>query len=423
MWTTAAVALALVAAGLAARLVFIKRRLRMLAESARTRKVVLVERRAESGISRYLDDIHIALNTMIGETEGSLTRDRDNLSRVETTLGSLREAVLMIDEDSVVGMANEAARNLLDGGNPIVGRRIEALLPGVAFLDYMKSVREGAKPGNAIIEIVKGTEPLWFEVTGAMIGEGNSQKLYLFVLHDITKLKALENMRTEFVANVSHELRTPVTVIRGFTDTLAEGGDSLTPEERARFLGKIQKNVTRLSSLLEDLLLLSRLEGRAPMLKLEKLPINGVVKEVCDNFRDRKAPGCELEVSLDPAAGDMALDHLRLTQVLDNLLENANRHARGMTHLTVRTASRGTSVICTVEDNGCGIPSADVPHIFERFYRVDKGRSRELGGTGLGLAIVKHIVMQHGGRVFVESVVGKGTTIGFELPVRDVRAD
>jgi two-component system, OmpR family, phosphate regulon sensor histidine kinase PhoR len=419
MWMTVAIVSAAVALLLAARLAYIHMRLGELARSAKQREIMLIERRAKSGVETRMQAIQEALNSLIDEKNGTRERERDYFRQVETTLGSIREAILIIDEDSCVTMANEAARSLMDASatdRQLVGRRVEGLVPSVAFLNYMKSVRLGTKPGNALVEIVKGGEHLWFEVTGAEIG-GSSQKLCLFALHDITKLKSLENMRTEFVANVSHELRTPVTVIRGFTDTLIEEGDALAPEDRARFLGKIQRNVTRLNNLLEDLLLLSRLEGRAPMLKFETLAMNEIVKEVCDNFKDRKSADCTLETDLDPSVPPAPLDHLRMTQVLDNLLDNANRHARGMTKLVVRTRMQDGVITCMVEDNGCGIPVADVPHIFERFYRVDKGRSRELGGTGLGLSIVKHIVMQHGGRVFVESRVGEGTKMGFTIPV------
>jgi signal transduction histidine kinase len=247
------------------------------------------------------------------------------------------------------------------------------------------------------------------------------RQLCLFVLHDITKLKALENMRTDFVANVSHELRTPVTVIRGFTDTLLDEGEDLDPTQRRSFLLKIQRNVVRLISLLEDLLTLSRLEGRALKLELEQLQLNDLVKETVESIDERLPEGCSLALELDPELPQTAIDPLRIGQVLENLLNNAIRHAKGMKTLRVRTYIEQSRVTCAVEDDGCGIPLADLPHIFERFYRVDKGRSRESGGTGLGLSIVKHIVMQHGGNIFVSSRVGEGSRFGFTLPLRQVK--
>ena len=413
-----AVAFALVSLALAMRLSAIGRRLRELTNSAYKRETLLIEKQAHDSIGRDVEVLHGVINALISESRTDRDRDRDYLRQIETTLGSIREAVLIVDENSFVCMANEAARTLVGPDKQIVGRRVESLLPGVAFLDYMYGVREGRKTGAESVEIVKGEEHFWFEVTGAVISDVKArQKMCLYVLHDITRLKALENIRKEFVANVSHELRTPVTIIRGFTDTLIDEGEQLTPEERSRFLGKIQRNVVRLNSLLEDLLTISRLEGNSAVLKLENLSLNDLALETCNNFKERLDQGRTIEFIPAAEMPLLPIDPLRITQVLENLLENANKHARGMTKLVVRTELKEKTVTCRVEDNGCGIPTQDLPHIFERFYRVDKGRSREQGGTGLGLSIVKHIVIQHGGTVFVESVQGKGTTIGFELPI------
>ena len=418
MWIALAIIFALLAGFLFTRLLVVGRMLRNLATSAERRESALIEHGAHFHIGRQIERLRLQINALVSQTRHESDRDRYHLRQIETTLGSIREAVLIVDDLSTVRMVNEAARGLLGGDREMTGRRIESLMPSVAFLDYVHAVRNGALTGNQVIELVRGEDHLWFEVTGAVISEPTDrQKMCLFVLHDITKLKALENLRKEFVANVSHELRTPVTVIRGFTDTLVESDDQLTQEERLRFLGKIQRNVSRLSNLLEDLLTLSRLEGRASVIQTEALNLNDIVRDACDNYRERKPAGCELQVILDDAVPVMDLDPMRLAQVLENLMENAGRHARGMTLLSVRTHVEGALVRCSVTDNGCGIPPADVPHLFERFYRVDKGRSRDLGGTGLGLSIVKHIVLQHGGEVFVESKVGQGTTISFTLPL------
>lgn len=391
--------------------------LRELKESARRRETTLVVRRESFGFGQAAEELRAELNSLIEETRDVRDRGRDYLLQIETTLGSIREAVLIVDEANYVRMANEAARQLIGADRELLGRRIEGLLPSVTFLDYMKAVRRGEKRAGELVELVRGEERLWLEVTGAGIAGEAPPRLSLFVLHDVTKLKALENMRAEFVANVSHELRTPVTVIRGFTDTLLEDGEALGPEERARFLGKIQRNVSRLNSLLEDLLTLSRLEGRGAVLKPEAADLNALVREVGANFLDRKPKEVEFTAELDESIPPLSLDPLRLTQVLENLLDNACRHAKGLTRLVVRTKLAGDHVECMVEDNGCGIPPADVPHIFERFYRVDKGRSRELGGTGLGLSIVKHILLQHGGTISVESRVGEGSRFTFTLPL------
>jgi len=417
MWFIPAFVFALVALGLAFRLRSVSNMLRDLADSAQQREPMLIERRSRFGVGKQVESLHDALNTLISEAKYGRNRDRDYLHQIETTLGSIREVILIVDDSHYVRMANDAARQLIGTNKHLLGRRVESLLPSVGFLDYVRGTWNGSKSGNEVVEIVTGEEHMWFEVTGALISSDESrQRLSLFVLHDITKLKLLESMRTEFVANVSHELRTPVTVIRGFTDTLLEEGEDLDAAARERFLRKIERNVVRLNTLLEDLLTLSRMEGRESVLKPELISLNDLVREICENYSDRKPADCELDFQLDLGIPLMPLDPLRITQVLENLMDNAVRHARGMTTLRIRTAMKGNIVVCAVEDNGCGIPAPDIPHIFERFYRVDKGRSRESGGTGLGLSIVKHIILQHGGNVFVHSRTGHGTSMGFEIP-------
>ncbi len=418
MWLTIAAIFALISLILALRLRGAYNLLSTLEESARRHEPVLIERRSRFGVFRKAEGLQQALNTLIGETRHGRNRDRDYLHQIETTLGSIREAILILDESHYVRMANGAARQLIGSERHLLGRRVESLLPSVGFLDYVRGIWDGRKSGNEVVEIVRGEEHLYFEVTGALIVSDESrQKLSLFVLHDITQLKSLERMRTEFVANVSHELRTPVTVIRGFADTLLEEGNDLSPEARQRFLLKIHRNVVRLNTLLEDLLTLSRMEGKASALVPEPISLNALIGDVCENFADRKPAGCLLDMQLEPDLPILLLDPLRITQVLENLLDNAARHAKGMKTLRIRTAIKGNAAVCAVEDDGCGIPATDLPHIFERFYRVDKGRSRELGGTGLGLSIVKHIILQHGGRIFVHSREGHGTSMGFELPL------
>ncbi|MBN1403643.1 MAG: PAS domain-containing protein [Opitutales bacterium] len=423
MWMIAAISLAALSLWLGLRLRYVARLLGNLEHSARSREPLLIEKRTHVGISRQIDSLHDALNALITESRHGRNQDRDYLHQIETTLGSIKEAVLILDDSHYVRMANDAARQLIGPDKELLGRRVESLLPSVSFLDYVRSLWKGRKSGAEVIEMVKGEDQLWFEVTGALIvNEESHKRLALFVLHDITKLKQLENMRTEFVANVSHELRTPVTVIRGFTDTLLDDNATMDAEDRLHFLRKIQRNVVRLNSLLEDLLTLSRMEGRSSALKPEFVNLNSIVGEACDNYSDRKPDGIELVVELDPAIPSMNLDPLRITQVIENLLDNATRHAKGMKTLRVTTRLANNMLRCEVQDDGCGIPVADIPHIFERFYRVDKGRSRELGGTGLGLAIVKHIIFQHGGKVQVQSKEGRGTTMCFDIPVEAEKA-
>jgi two-component system phosphate regulon sensor histidine kinase PhoR len=239
------------------------------------------------------------------------------------------------------------------------------------------------------------------------------------VLHDITRQKRLEGVRKDFVANVSHELRTPLSVIKGYVETLVDGHDSMPLADRDRFLKTIQRHTERLNSLLEDLLALSRLESAQPGLARERVDLGQLFAVALEDFRSRPAAeGHRFSLAIDPNTPPVLVDPLKLGQVLDNLVSNALKYTpRGSRiDLSARMASTDT-VELAVGDNGPGIPPEDLPHIFERFYRVDKGRSREKGGTGLGLSIVKHIVQLHGGKVWAESRLGAGTTFFIVLPL------
>ncbi len=260
----------------------------------------------------------------------------------------------------------------------------------------------------------------WVEISGAPLAAGapDGQKLCLFVLHDITRLKDLEKVRREFVANVSHELRTPLTVIKGFAETLIEDDDRLSREDRLRFLEKIKRQTYRLVALVNDLLALSRLESDHHKLDLRPQSLKSLIDETVAEYTERfREAGVTLELDLRHTDDILPLDALKISQVFQNLIDNCFRYAKGFTRVRILTRQEDDCVRVTVEDNGCGIPANDVPHIFERFYRVDKGRSRESGGTGLGLSIVKHIVQQHGGEASCESEERGGTRIHFTVPV------
>jgi two-component system phosphate regulon sensor histidine kinase PhoR len=238
----------------------------------------------------------------------------------------------------------------------------------------------------------------------------------LLVLHDVTELRRLERVRTEFVANVSHELRTPLTSIRGYLETLLDGAME-EPAHARRFLEIAHTHAERLSRLVDDLLQLSDIETGKLVLKPAALRLQEVAADVVTFFEKQLAQkrltlGNEVSPQLRVQA-----DRDRLTQILVNLVDNAVKYTpeQGKITLGARRAANGF-VQVWVEDTGIGIPSTDLPRLTERFYRVDRARSRELGGTGLGLAIVKHLVQAHSGELWLESELGKGTTVNFSLP-------
>lgn len=234
--------------------------------------------------------------------------------------------------------------------------------------------------------------------------------------HDLAELRRLEQVRHEFVSNVSHELRTPLASIKVFAETLAQPVEDAA--ERAEFVREIEQNADRMARLVEDLLSLSALEAGKQPPAFEKVPLTEIVARVVATVKPLAAKrGVALRVEPFHDIPDVLADRSQLRRVLTNLLDNAVKYSneKGVVRLSAERAAGFVRV--AVADNGCGIPEKDLPRVFERFYRVDKARSREQGGTGLGLSIVKHLVEQHGGEVSVESGLNRGSTFRFTLPI------
>lgn len=341
------------------------------------------------------------------------------LGQLQATLRSMQEAVLIINAGSEIVLANEACRRIFPQAARIEGRRIESVLQSAPFLEYVQAVIKGAGGRLGDIEFPGVEGPVWAEVAGAPIPQTDPSepRLYLFVLHDVTNLKRLESVRKEFVANVSHELRTPLTMIKGYVETLTDEEQRVSESDRNRFLKIIRKHTDRLNLLLDDLLTLSRLEGGDPHLHREVVLLEKIVPGVVEDFEDAlQSHGHTLVLNLNPAPVPVSVDVAKISQVFQNLIANAIKYSSDASSIEVGTEAEGGQVRAWVKDNGVGIHAEDLPHVFERFYRVDKGRSREKGGTGLGLSIVKHIVQLHGGQVGAESRVGDGTTFFFTVP-------
>ncbi len=228
-----------------------------------------------------------------------------------------------------------------------------------------------------------------------------------------------ELARRDFVANVSHELRTPVSIIKGFSDSLIEDYPDLKEKQKKDFLEKIQRNAQRLHALVEDLLALATLERAEPSLKLEKLDFYALLRSAVENGIGSQTR-LPTPIALDIPEEELIIqaDVQKLVSLIENLVENASLHAEGVTQIKVRARKESSApyVLCSIEDNGQGIPEEELSRLFERFYRVDKGRSRERGGTGLGLSIAREVVEAHGGEISASSLQGKGTAFSFRLP-------
>ncbi len=333
----------------------------------------------------------------------------------EVLFNSMLEGLLLLDEQGRIQLANRAFATMFGVTADIRGRtimeamRLHELAALVSSLDTQKQVL-----GYELK--LPGLNERWLQINAAAIFNGQSRRHgTVLVFHDLTRLKQLETTRQQFVANVSHELRTPLSLIKGYVETLLDGARD-NPEVATKFLQTIDRNAERLKLLIEDLLTISELESGRVKLNLQAVALAPVVTKVLDDFKTRaEAKG----VRLASQSPDLAVraDVDRLEQVLGNLVDNAIKYGRANGTVTVGgRAVEGEQVEVFVQDEGPGIPPEALERVFERFYRVDKARSREQGGTGLGLAIVKHIVQSHGGRVWATSVVGHGATFFFVLP-------
>lgn len=359
-------------------------------------------------------------NELIQQDQDYSDQNTGYSTQVEALLCAVQEVVVIFNSDRVVEFANKSAEGIFREGRSLKGLRLDSVLRSLSLLELLEQQDESV--GQRQISVEHQGQTLWFEASFAKVGgiAASRSQSTLLVLHDITQLKHLEVMRREFVANVSHELRTPLTIIKGFAETLVEDAATIPIAARLRFLGKILKNAERLHVLVEDLLNLSRLESQPDQLQLESQGLKPLLHEILEDYRPRlqQEAGQRMRVDFDPRVGDFVFDRYQLRQVWDNLVVNVFRYAPDFNELVLQVSYQPEQdvVLCTVQDDGPGIPAVDLPHIFERFYRVEKGRSSEHGGTGLGLSIVKHIVQLHGGTISAESEPGRGTRVQFTLP-------
>lgn len=416
----------LLSSGLLAALLTIRshrQRLRQLNAAIRARRLILMEEEPEREETKW-DALTVACNSLIEENAELQHLRSGQLAQLQATLGSVQEAVLILDPNNYVLLANAALHRIFPQPGQVTGQRVESLLHSRDFIDYVAAVRRNEARSQQEIEFMTDKASVWMEATGSIIPslDGKPAEWALFVLHDITRQKHLESVRKDFVANVSHELRTPLSIIKGYAETLLEGHREMSESDREQFLKTIQKHGERLHSLLEDLLILSRLEAKGAALHRESVEPRQFVAALIEDFRGRPAADKHrLEFRHDPVLPNVLADPLKLTQVLENLLNNALKYTPPGSAVEVVLHREGEELRLCVKDNGPGIPADDLPHLFERFYRVDKGRSRETGGTGLGLSIVKHIAQLHGGRAWVESELGKGASFWVALPLGSTR--
>jgi two-component system, OmpR family, phosphate regulon sensor histidine kinase PhoR len=357
-----------------------------------------------------------AINHVARDLSGSIAALRAERDLLAGILDGMGEGVLLVGRDERIVLANQALRGMALIGDDAVGRLVLEAIRSAALKEALDDARAGGEPAAREIEL--GRVPprrLLVRASRLPAQEGESKpRGVIAVFHDVTDLRRLETIRTDFVANVSHELRTPVTAISTAAETLL-GGALDDPTDALEFVGIIDRHALRLRHLVDDLLDLSKLEAKGYRLALADLDLGAVIAHTAA-LLEEPARKRRMSVKIEPTEGlQVRADRRAVEQVVMNLLENAIKYAGEGAHVTLRARACGDHVELAVADDGVGIPSAHLGRLFERFYRVDAGRSRELGGTGLGLSIVKHLVELMGGSIRVESEPGRGACFTIRL--------
>jgi two-component system phosphate regulon sensor histidine kinase PhoR len=360
----------------------------------------------------------MALNRTAVSLRDKIERLDDEQGKVRTILDGMIEGVVALDDRGRILLLNPAARSMFGVEDGEEGRPFLEVIRQKGLLDLVEEVRASGAPARHELELGPPVNRV-VAARGAPLGLGPGSPGVLLVLHDVTELRRLERVRSEFVANVSHELRTPLTCIKGYLETLLDGALDDRAHAR-RFLEVAGTHAERLDRLIDDLLELSNIESGRVTLAPMRLDLGDVVTSVAAMFERQVAQKNQrLERSV-PLGFVVRADRDRLVQILVNLVDNAVKFTPDGGLIRVEAGPGATGrVEVRVCDTGIGIPSTDLPRITERFYRVDRTRSREIGGTGLGLAIVKHLVQAHGGELRVESELGHGTTVSFTVPAAE----
>jgi two-component system phosphate regulon sensor histidine kinase PhoR len=343
-------------------------------------------------------------NQMNEEMQRMFTEISQKKEELNSIIHSLQEGLLVVDKQGRIIRANESFWRIV-GGQPVEGKLYWQTMRNPRFAELLK--KAGTEKRNFVEELTLGDRIFMCSVTPLERGEG-----IVSIFYDITEIKNIEKVKKDFVINVSHELRTPLTAIKGYAETLRKEVDTAPGK---KYLEIVERNTDRLINIVSDLLLLSSLEEKAT-LELEDIDLRGFLDNVVRIFDQRlKDKQLSLVIDMKKNLPPIKADLFKLEQMLVNLLDNAVKYT-DHGGITISMDVQDKRVYIHVKDTGIGIPRDDIPHVFERFYVVDKSRSRKSGGTGLGLSIVKHIVLLHHGTINIESTLGKGTSVTVTLP-------
>lgn len=369
-----------------------------------------------------IDNLADALNTMAAQLDDRIRTITAQRNEQEAILASMVEGVIAVDSDEAIISINQSAARFLEVRvEEAQGRSVPEVFRHSQIQQFIRKALKSREPVESDLVLDRPDDERYLQAVGTVLKDAGDATIgAVIVLNDVTRLRRLENMRRDFVANVSHELRTPITSIKGFVETLLTGALS-EPENAERFLQIVAKQADRLNAIIGDLLSLSRIEQDSEKegIVIQETGLRALLETAIQQCNARALEkNIGIEIDCDPAL-KVALNPPLMEQAVVNLVDNAIKYSGDNTAIRVIASTAHQQAVVSVKDQGRGIEREHLPRLFERFYRVDKARSRQMGGTGLGLAIVKHIAQAHGGKVSVESTVGEGSVFHIHLPMGD----
>jgi two-component system phosphate regulon sensor histidine kinase PhoR len=369
------------------------------------------------GGTSHASRIGLALEQLLDrqrQLDRQVTKDAAEMRAV---FAALTDGLLVVDSTQHISICNPAFEKLYGKSGIAIGTPLLDIIRDSDAIEPIRAALAELRP--RIAEVLAADRKKQLQVTAVPITGENGKAIGVVALfHDISRLKQADEIRRDFVANVSHELRTPLSIFRGSLETLLEAGD-LDQKETRHIYEVMKRHSDRLNLLVNDLLSLARLESKEANLQLSEINVRDFLEKVTRDWTKRLvAKNLRLELQLPDEFPVLRADERRLEEVVHNLLDNAVNYSHPNSRILIQGRAPDQEVVLSVSDEGVGIAPTDLPRIFERFYRADRARSRDLGGTGLGLSIVKHIAHLHGGRIEAESILGQGTTIRVILPNR-----
>lgn len=363
-----------------------------------------------------IGDLAMALSYMSDEIKGKMERIKQESVKLDAVLSSMFEGIMVVGEKGGILLMNPSLRKLFFVDSAPDAKTPMEMIRNTQVQDIVDKIIKDKQRLISEEIIISQPEEKMLKINGVPIIRNNILEGAVLVFHDITELRRLERVRQDFVANVSHELRTPISSIKGYAETLLEGAID-DKDNLKEFISIIYQDSNRLANLIDDLLDLSKIESGKMKMVFVPLDIKPILNRcIAVLEKSIKAKALSITVDIPDDLPKVSADDKRLSQVFLNLLDNAVKYTPEGGSIKIRAFANEKMVQVEVSDTGIGIPEKDLPRIFERFYRVDKARSRELGGTGLGLSIAKHIVLTHGGQVWVKSELGQGSTFIFTIP-------